>query len=231
MRILKSGLVYVILLLSVTAAHAQVSIGVKGGLDFGKITNAIEGNDGSGGIAKQSTGTVTQWYGEVFADIPLDTLKMHMFYIRAGVEYLGAGGEMDWTGDYYIANGFTANTKYKLHYVDVPVEFMFSPNFSWGRPYVGLGLYTGALMNGTVKNDSVSRNIKIGSNATDDFQKIDFGYTFSIGLVTQPGFTFGIDYQHGLIRTIPNGAELPGQAKLKTHNSVWGLNIGWIFKL
>jgi len=230
MRILKSSVLYVFLLLSFSTS-AQVSLGLKGGIDFGRITNAIEGNDGSGGIAKQSTGTETQSYGELFADIPLDTGTRHMFYIRPGIEYLGAGGEMDWTGDYYIANGFTTNTKYKLHYVDVPVEFLFSPNFDWGRPYVGLGLYAGELINGTIKNDSASRSAKIGSAATDDFQRVDFGYTFSVGLATAVGFQFGIDYQHGFLRMVPNGAEQPGQARLKTHNSVWGLNIGWIFKL
>jgi outer membrane protein W len=230
MRILQSSVLYFLLLLSFTAS-AQVSIGIKGGPDFGKLTNATEGNDGSGGISTQSSGTVTQFYGELFADIPLDSGIRHMFYVRAGVEYLGAGAEEDWTGDYYIANGFQPNTRYKLHYVDVPVQFMFSPNFDWGRPYVGLGLYAGELINGTIKGDSVSRSVKIGSDATDDFQRADFGYTFSIGLATKVGFLFGIDYQHGLIRVIPNGAEQVGQTKLKTHNSVWGLNIGWVFKL
>src|ERR1700679_646085 len=102
MRILSSSVLYFLLLLSFTAS-AQVSIGIKGGPDFGKFTNAIEGNDGSGGISKQSTGTVTQLYGELFADIPLESCLRHMFYVRAGVEYLGAGGEMDWTGDFYFA--------------------------------------------------------------------------------------------------------------------------------
>ena len=71
----------------------------------------------------------------------------------------------------------------------------------------------------------------IGSDATDDFQRTDFGYTFSVGLATKVGFQLGIDYQHGFLRVVPDGAEQTGQAKLKTHNSVWGLNIGWIFKL
>jgi hypothetical protein len=230
MRILTSSVLYFLLLLSFTAS-AQVSIGIKGGLDFGKITNAIQGNDGSGGISTQSTGTVTQFYGELFADIPLDSGIRHMFYVRAGVEYLGAGGEMDWTGDYYIANGFQVNTKYMLHYVDVPVEFLFSPNFDWGRPYVGLGLYAGDLVNGTIKGPNGSRSAKIGSDATDDFKPADFGYTFSVGLATKVGFLLGVDYQHGLLRIVPDGAEQSGQTKLKTHNSVWGLNIGWVFKL
>lgn len=230
MRILSSSVLYFLLLLSFTAS-AQVSIGIKGGPDFGKFTNAIEGNDGSGGISKQSSGTVTQFYGELFADIPLDSGIRHNFYVRAGIEYLGAGGEMDWTGDYYIANGFQVNTKYQLHYVDVPVEFMYSPNFDWGRPYVGLGLYAGELVNGTIKGPNGSRSAVIGSDATDDFQRADFGYTFSVGLATKVGFQFGIDYQHGFLRVVPDGAEQTGQAKLKTHNSVWGLNVGWIFKL
>lgn len=230
MRILTSVFLYFFLLLSFTS-QAQVSIGIKAGPDFSRLVNAVQGNDGSGTIATLNSGTVTQLYGSVFADIPLDSGKK-MFYIRPGVEYLGAGGNMNSTGDYSNPNGFVPSTKYTLHYVDVPVEFLFSPGFDWGRPWIGLGLYTGALVNGTVKTQGgSSRSVMIGNNINDDFQRFDFGYTFTIGLATKVGFLFGIDYQHGLTRIVPDAKQQAQLSRLNTRNSVWGFHLGWVFQL
>lgn len=229
MRILGSTLLYFFLLLSFTT-HAQISLGVKAGLDFSRLTNAVEGNGGTGDILKLASGTTTHLYGSVFVDIPLDSGKM--FYLRPGVEYVGAGGSMNPDGDYYNANGFQPSTKYALHYVDVPLEFVYSPGFDWGRPWIGLGFYTGALINGTIKTqDSSSKSVMIGSKSTDNFQRIDFGYAFTIGLATKPGFLFGIDYQKGLLQAVPDAKGQSSQPRLQTHNSVWDLYLGWVFKL
>lgn len=229
MRILGSICLFLCLLLSLTT-RAQISIGIKGGPDFSRFVNAVKGNDGSGNIAILNSGTVTQYYGEVFADIPLDTARW--FCLRPGVEYIGAGGSMNSTGNYYIANGFQPNTKYTLHYVDVPLEFVFSPKFNWGGPWVGVGLYTGALVNGTIKTQgSSSRSVVIGNQSNDDFQRVDFGYTFSFGLATKVGFLFGLDYQHGFLPVVPNSSQQSNQPRLQTRNSIWGLHLGWEVKL
>jgi len=231
MRILRSIILYFFLLLSFTT-YAQVSIGIKAGPDFARFVNAVEGDDGNGGsnITMLKSGTVTQFYGGVFADIPLDSGKM--FYLRTGVEYVGAGGSMSPAGDYYNANGFLASTKYTLHYVDVPVEFLYSPMFDWGRPWIGVGLYSGVLVSGTIKSqDSSSKTVMIGSKANDNFGRYDFGYTFTIGLATKVGFLFGIDCQHGFLRIVPDAKVQSQEFRLNTRNSVWGLHLGWVFKL
>jgi hypothetical protein len=222
MRILNAVFLYFLLSLTFTS-HAQISIGIKAGPDFSKFVNAVQGNDGSGNISTLNSGSVTQVYGGLFVDIPLDSGKN--FYIRPGVNYIGAGGQMNGTGNYYSANGFAPNTKYTLRYLDVPVEFLYSPGFDWGRPYVGLGFYGGALVSGKIKNpDGSSQSIKIGGSSTDNFEGTDFGYTFTIGLATKVGFLFGIDYQHGFTKVVPDGVQ-------QTRNSIWGLHLGWVVKL
>jgi hypothetical protein len=228
MRILTS--LFLCLCLSLTFnTHAQISIGIKAGPDFGKLVNAVEGNDGSGGISTLSSGTLTQVYGGLFLDIPLDSGKM--FYLRPGIEYVGAGGKMSPSSNFYNANGFMANTKYELHYVDVPLEFLFSPSLGSVRPWIGLGLYAGALVNGTIKpQDGSSEPVMVGSKAEDNFSRVDFGYTFTLGMATNVGFLFGTDYQHGLVRVVPDGTDQT-MTRLKTHNSVWGLHLGWVVKL
>lgn len=230
MRILGFALFSSLLLLSLTT-RAQVSIGLKGGIDFSKMINAVEGNDGTGTISLLPSGTGTGFYGGIFADIPLDTISK-MFYLRPGLQYVGAGGATNATGNYYNGNGFTPSTKYALQYIDLPVEFVYSPGFGWGRPWVGVGLYAGVLVSGTIKTQGgSSQSAMIGNKANDNFQPADFGYTLSFGLATKPGFLFGIDYQHGFSRIVPNSSQQTGQPRLQTRNSIWGMYLGWIFKL
>jgi hypothetical protein len=228
MRILGPGFLCLFLLLSVTT-NAQISIGIKAGPDFSRLVNAVQGNDGSGNISVLKSGTLTQWYGGVFVDIPLDSGKR--FYLRPGIDYIGTGGSMNPNALYYNPNGFQPSTRYSLHYVDVPFEFVYSPRFDWGRPWIGLGFYTGVLVNGTIKGqDNSSSPVLIGSKSDDNFQRMDVGYAFSLGLAAKVGFLFGIDYQHGLARVVPgsSGTSLP---RLQTRNSVWGVHVGWVFKL
>jgi Outer membrane protein beta-barrel domain len=230
MRILGPGFLCLALFISATI-HAQVSIGIKGGPDFARIINAVQGNDGSGNIAVLKSGTLTQYYGGVFVDIPLDS-NSKMFYLRPGVEFIGAGGNMNAQGDYYNANGFQPSTKYALHYVDVPLEFVYHPGFDWGGPLVGFGFYGGALVNGTIKpQGGSSQSVMIGNKSTDNFQRFDFGYAFTIGLALKAGFLFGFDFQHSLIRTVPSAQIQSSQERLQTRNSVWGIHVGWVFKL
>lgn len=87
-------------------------------------------------------------------------------------------------------------------------------------------------MNGTIKPDGgASQPVKKGNDPTDNFEPVDFGWAFSMGMTVKPGFLFGFDYQHGFTPLIPSGAGGNSQARLQTHNSVWGLHIGWLFKL
>ena len=229
MRILGNAFLSFFLLISFTA-HAQITVGIKGGPDFSRLVNAVQGDNGSGSISQLNSGTLTQFYGSVFADISLDSGRR--FYLRPAVEYIGAGGSMNPTLVYYNANGFRPSTKYALQYIDVPVEFVYSPHFAWGRPVVGAGFYAGTLVSGTIKSPgAASRSVLIGNNPNDDFQRMDFGYTFSLGLITKPGFLFGIDYQHGFSRIVPDVSQQGTQPRLPTHNSVWAVHLGWAFKL
>ncbi|HVS97070.1 MAG TPA: porin family protein [Puia sp.] len=212
------------------STRAQITIGIKGGPDFARLNNAVQGDNGGGSISQLSSGTLTQFYGSVFADISLDSGRP--FYIRPAVGYIGAGGSMNPTPVYYNSNGFHPSTKYALQYIEVPVEFVYSPRFDWGRPVVGAGFYSGVLVSGTIKSQgSPSRPVLIGDKSNDDFQRLDFGYTFTLGLITKPGFLFGIDYQHGFSRIVPDVSEQGVQPRLPTHNSVWAVHLGWAFKL
>ena len=116
--------------------------------------------------------------------------------------------------------------------VDVPLEFLYSPGFDWGRPWVGLGLYSGALVNGTIKTQGgSSESVMIGNKSNDNFQRFDFGYAFTMGLAIKAGFLFGLDYQHGFSRIVPDAQIQSPLTRLQTHNSVWGFHVGWVFKL
>lgn len=230
MRILGFLVLFSFLSLPLTT-HAQVSISVQAGPDFAWLVNAVEGSNGSSTITTQKSGSITQFYGAVYADIPLDTAG-GLFFLRPGIEYLGAGGQMNANADYYNSNGFLPSTKYSLRYVDVPFQFVYSPAMDFGRPWIGLGLYGGALVGGTVATQGgSSQPVKIGNNAADNFKRFDAGYTFSLGLTTKSGFQFGATYQHGFVRAVPDARLNSSQSRLLTRNSVWDLHVGWVFRL
>ena len=103
------------------------------------------------------------------------------------------------------------------------------------EPVVGLGLYGGALVNGTIKpTGGSSESVLITATSRMIISNVyDFGLLFYYRvLATKPGFLFGIDYQHGFMQVVPDGfTQANGQPRMNTHNSVWGLHLGWIFQL
>ena len=202
---------------------AQLSIGIKGGPDFGRLLDAEEVYTGSGGTEQLNAKSRTFFYGGVFADIPLS--KANMFYLRPQLEYVGAGGQTPLLLD-YSGNAISLSTKYSLHYIDLPVQFLFSPTLGIIKPWVGAGLYGGVLLSGTAKEGTNSPNhLLIGSQSNDDVERYDFGYTFTAGLSLKWGFLVGGDFQQGLKRiSSPSGS---GGPTPNTRNSVLGVHVGY----
>jgi hypothetical protein len=99
MPIRRSIALYLFVILS-SAATAQVRVGIKGGADFARLLDAVEGYNGSGSITLLNTDSGTYFYGGVFADIHLGKGKENMFYRRPQLEYVGGGGQLPLITDY-----------------------------------------------------------------------------------------------------------------------------------
>jgi hypothetical protein len=213
-----------------TAASAQVSVGIKAGADFARLLDAVEGYNGGSSITLLNTNSRTYLYGGVFADIPLGKGKENMFYLRPQLEYLGAGGQLPLITD-YNGNAIILPTKYYLHYIDLPVDFMFSPTLPIGKPWIGAGLYGGVLVNGTAKYGNTSNDLSIGNKPGDGIERYDFGFSLTAGLTLKCGILIGGDYQQGLIRVSPPSPYGPSAARPNTRNAIGGVHIGYEFTL
>jgi hypothetical protein len=218
---------YLFIILS-SAAIAQVRVGIKAGPDFARLLDAVEGYNGSGSTTLLNTDSRTYLYGGIFADIPLG--KENMFYLRPQLEYLGAGGQLPLITD-YNGNAIISPTKYSLHYIDLPVQFLFSPTLPIGKPWIGAGLYGGVLLNGTAKYGNNSTHLLIGNNDNDAIERYDFGFSFTAGLTLKCGILIGGDFQQGLIRVSPQSPYGTSAPRPNTRNAIGGVHIGYEFTL
>jgi hypothetical protein len=208
-----------------SAATAQVRVGIKAGPDFARLLDAVEGYNGSGGTTLLNTDSRTYFYGGVFADIPLGKGEENMFYLRPQLEYVGAGGQLPLITD-YNGNAIVLPTKYSLHYMDLPVQFLFSPTLPIGRPWIGAGLYGGVLVKGTAKYGNTSNDLSIGNKPSDGIERYDFGFSFTAGLTLKCGILIGGDFQQGLIRVSPPSPSGTSAPRPNTRNAIGGVHIG-----
>jgi hypothetical protein len=220
---------YLFIILS-SAATAQVRVGIKAGPDFAQLLDAVEGYNGSGGTTLLNSDSRAYFYGGVFADIPLGKEEENMFYLRPQLEYVGAGGQLPLITD-YNGNAIILPSKYSLHYIDLPVDFLFSPTLPIGRPWIGAGLYGGVLVKGTAKYGNTSNDLSIGNKPSDGIERYDFGFSLTAGLTLKYGILIGGDFHQGLIRVsppLPNGASA---SRPNTRNAIGGVHIGYEFTL
>jgi Outer membrane protein beta-barrel domain len=220
---------YLFVILS-SAARAQVRVGIKVGPDFARLLDAVEGYNGSGGTTLLNTDSRTYLYGGVFADIPLGKGKENMFYLRPQLEYMEGGGQLPMITD-YNGNALVLATKYSLHYIDLPVQFLFSPTLPIGRPWIGAGLYGGVLLSGTAKYENTSYHLSIGNSDNDAIERYDFGFSLTAGLTLKCGILIGGDFQQGLIRVSPPSLNGASASRPNTRNSIGGVHIGYEFTL
>jgi hypothetical protein len=212
------GLIFLVL----TTAHAQVTFGVKLGPDFSRLLDALEGYNGNGGTVKFNTTIRTDFYGGVFVDVPL--VKTDNFYLRPQLLYMGMGGQTPELLD-YNGNAIAVKTQYSLNYLDVPLQLLYSPTLTFGKPWIGAGLYAGMLLSGTQKSGYNSSSLLIGDSQNDDIKRYDFGFNLTAGLTLKCHVLIGADFQQGLTRINPPAE--PGSPRPNTRTSVWGIHVGY----
>jgi hypothetical protein len=217
-----------ILLLFFTTSRAQVEpqikFGIDAGADFSRLSNIVQGFSASGGTVAKNSQSLTCFTAGAFVDIPLG--KKDQFILRPGLRYLGAGGK---TPDLLDFNGnlISAATTYTFNYLQLPVQVLYSPSLSFGKPWIGGGFYSGLLVSATAKSNQGSGDLKIGSSANDAVRRMDYGFVATAGLTLKCGVLIGADFQQSLRGIVPNTSS--GAKKVK--NSIWGLRLGYTLNL
>jgi len=132
------------------------------------------------------------------------------FSIMPGISYAGKGGNVD--ANYDVGSGKQFNTisiddAYKLHYLEVPVDFIGHLPFESGANiFLGAGPYFSYGLNGTNTqtnfDQAQTQHIKFGSNG--DFKSTDYGITSVIGFQAAVGFSMGFNIEQGFANIMAN---------------------------
>ena len=218
--------VFCLFLLLPFTTNAQVRLGIEAGPNFSQLLNAVKGFDASGSAVTMNSQAITQFFGGVFADIPLGKKQLASF--RPALQYFGAGGEIQQRLD-YNGNLLVPETKITLNYIQLPLQLLLTPPMPFGKLWVGGGFYEGVLLSGKSATQSGSESLVIGNKQNDQVKRFDLGFTLTAGVILKPGVVLGADYRRSLGTIDPplSGTDL----KLGTRNSVWSIHLAYEWKL
>ena len=167
-----------------TASFAQLSFGIKGGLNLASIrTNETELNP--------KTLTTFQ-VGAVLEFGITDHLALH-----SGLSLQGKGAKLEET----ILQQTLATTRSPM-YLQIPLHILYKGSgfFVGAGPYIGFGVA------GKAKNDfsgqSETNTLKFGDTVDDDWAPLDFGVGVQAG-VKLGSFRVGAGYDLGLSNVLP----------------------------
>ena len=190
------------LLLFTVSAQAQVSYGIKGGLNFPKLyVSATE----SGVTASTTTKTSTNFYVSGYANVPAAT----NFAIQPGISLQGKGGKQDGASLNFMS-------------IEIPLNAVYSiPTGTIGSVFFGAGPYVGFNVAGQTKSDNVKVDIEFGSGQ-DEINIVDYGVNFHLGYTLPNGFLVNGCYGLGL-------AHVGNYDVAKVTNRVFSFGVGFEF--
>jgi hypothetical protein len=206
-----------------TAVHAQVSYGIRNGINFAKwegddlqvIEDLVDKTEGYV-VTKGTRGLHIGGY----VRIPIS----EVFSFEPGIEYSKKGYSLK--GDFQIEVlkyvGINLRAQVQSHYIDIPLTFK-------ANVYKGLQVYAGPQVSYLVRSSLNARlgilGISIfnkGFGITNRFNKVDLGLTGGIGYEFENGFNIQAGYDHGLSRLDKNN-------NYEAYNRVVKVSVGYTF--
>ncbi|OQP63452.1 hypothetical protein A3860_24220 [Niastella vici] len=198
--------------LSLTS-KAQVSFGVRAGINF---TN-LNGEDASG--HNYDLKLKTGFNLGVNAEIPV----VPDFYLQPGLLFSKKGARQELSGD---------DLKYKLSYLEIPINLLYKPALGPGKLLLGFGPYIGIGVGGKLKQGSNSVDVKFSNdvNASDyyrSFKRMDFGGNLLAGYELSSKISVQLNAQLGMTNLAPKVSGKKTDDKIK--NTGFGVSVGYRF--
>lgn len=197
-------------LLLAGASFAQVKFGITAGPSFSSYTSKAGGD-------KETSKLITGLRAGVGVDLPL----ADEFYIQPSLLYVGKGGTVE---------GTVLNVDYKtrIHYLELPINFMYKPEVGNGNLFIGLGPYFAYGLGGkfeaaNAQGDKVSSDIEWG-NDDGQMKRLDAGANFQVGYEFPMGFNIGLHTDLGLTNNRGNG-----DSDNSSRNTSFGVSVGYKF--
>lgn len=219
-------LLYSLLFLVISGSLAQIQLGARAGLNLSNQTQVYGLPNNRGQIQYHSGQQVSGFQGGA---IFLEQKISPLFWIRAQLIYSNQGSKTPEVVDYSGTDLVVASST-RLHYLNLPLQVLFSPSFRWGRPWLGLGPYFGYLLSGKI-TDNGGNSYPLGiSGNNSPYQHFDVGVTATAGMQLKWGLMAGIDYQYGLLNNSGSSSAY-GNTAGKMKNRVLGLYLGYMWTL
>jgi len=199
--------------LSLTS-KAQVSFGVRAGINFQNLT----GENAAGQDFDNSL--KTGFNIGVNAEIPV----VPDFYLQPGLLFSTKGAR------YEVHNA--DDWKYKLSYLEIPVNLLYKPALGPGKLLLGFGPYIGIGVGGKVKRGSNSVDVKFSNdvNSADyyrSYKRMDFGGNLLAGYELSSKISVQLNAQLGMTNLVPKVDGKKTGDKLK--NTGFGFSVGYRF--
>src|SRR5690625_1328438 len=184
----------------------QTTFGIKAGPSFSNLTSKSGGD-------KDNSDILVGLQGGVYANIPIAP----QFYIQPSLMYEGKGGKKSETySDDELE--LRADVKERLHYLTLPVDFLFKPEMPNGSgawiigvgPYIGYGISGKGTTSGNAGEETTSTSynpFKENIIGEDDpaLKRFDAGANVQLGYEMANGFNIGLNANLGLVNIMNKG--------------------------
>ncbi|MEJ8843579.1 outer membrane beta-barrel protein [Lacibacter sp. H375] len=197
-----------------TSSSSGISFGIRAGVNLQNINGKMANGD------KLENKLVPRFQGGLTVDIPL----ADQFYVQPAVLYSGKGAKLNDT-----------EIQTSLHYIDVPVTFLFKPMLGTGHMLLGVGPYVGFAIAGNVSDDNdneqkieFENEITPAQYASGPYaRRLDAGANLLVGYEMSSKFSIQLNAQLGLAKINP---EITGVSdKTASRNTGFGLSVGYKF--
>jgi hypothetical protein len=195
---MKSILTTILFILLLKITCAQLKPGISAGINIANI-KPIYVLMYNGVFSKINGESVINFNVGIHNDFKINKA----FSARFQLLYSGQGAKGPELRDQQ-GNIVVEHRELKLSYINLPLQFFYSPDFSFGKLFIGLGPYGGILLGGKVNLNNTSRKINVGNSSSDDLKRFDFGLYNSAGIRFKNGLAIGANYGLGLINISTN---------------------------
>ncbi len=210
------------------AASAQEKSGTSFSLRVGGGFQNFNGKNQNGDKLEMSL--VPAYNAGVIVDMPLAL----GFALQTGLLYTTKGADAK---NNFL--GLNMATRYKLAYIELPVNFMYKPGLGNGNLLLGAGPYVAYGVGGNVQYE-------IGNNSSEEkvsytkehssvnpmdqkyFKPLDYGGNLLFGYQFPSGFSAQLNAQLGFAQIRSDNTTQPN-SEVEVRNTGFGLSVGYAF--
>ena len=158
------------------ASHAQINVGIKGGLNF---SDQLRKDAGKSALD-------TKMHAELHAGFIADVKIWQNFYLQPQLLYSRKGSTHK--------SSTVADTKVKMNYVELPLNMVYKMDMLFGKVFVGAGPVISYGFGGELVQNGQSKKLY---SDIKNFKREDISANVLAGIELNNGLFASVNYQRG----------------------------------